>query len=556
MLFCSFTIAQTRYVRPEEIETVREERFISDIAPTDGNRFTEQGLTASRLISINEIYPDLLGNIDFKSSIISINPNYENNTISLDFDVNAYCINGGSADGNYLRLDTTNGPLTGQLEITRPAGQDSNALLLTNLGQSFSGFYAGFNTNDELQVKLKSNSGLLFEAMNEDGDTIMSINGGEDLQTTFHKIAEFNELIEMRVGVPIEVSGSIGDTIVAPRTDAINFNAVEELGFFINGASAGSFLSTGFDLNNNPIFGTTDNNAERFCVPDGNCWSSGQFLTESYLSGNYVTLGTEQTVTAAKSYDSLQTFSGGIRIPLSQYVLMGSTPDVYFGTDSGYEFAVFDAYGIKKMFFGAYDSEPVYFEDGIDSLGQATVSHIPNGTTSTTSSLVVNPASASANSALVWFGVNDSQKFRVDAEGDVFASDISADDISITGSFSTDNNCGVPFSTIHFERTQAATDSNWSIGNGTTTIGMPQCNDGTVVSWGGACEITGSELPLKLMISGTQFGYDLNLSVNSDLNMFSGENHAFNYGDRLGLQTGTESGTWSNCEGFINVVYG
>jgi len=48
----------------------------------------------------------------------------------------------------------------------------------------------------------------------------------------------------------------------------------------------------------------------------------------------------------------------------------------------------------------------------------ATLTGVPTGTTSTTSTLVVNPASATANACLIWAGVNGTYKFRVDEDGD------------------------------------------------------------------------------------------------------------------------------------------
>jgi len=51
------------------------------------------------------------------------------------------------------------------------------------------------------------------------------------------------------------------------------------------------------------------------------------------------------------------------------------------------------------------------------------ISKVPTGVTHTTSSLVVNPASATANADLLWLGVGDSAKFQVDEDGNVFANE-------------------------------------------------------------------------------------------------------------------------------------
>lgn len=54
-------------------------------------------------------------------------------------------------------------------------------------------------------------------------------------------------------------------------------------------------------------------------------------------------------------------------------------------------------------------------------LPSATFTGVPTGTTHTTSTLVVNPASATGNADLAWFGVNDVVKFWVDEDGDARA---------------------------------------------------------------------------------------------------------------------------------------
>ena len=48
-----------------------------------------------------------------------------------------------------------------------------------------------------------------------------------------------------------------------------------------------------------------------------------------------------------------------------------------------------------------------------------TLTGVPTGTTSTTSTLVLNPASATSNANLIWAGVNGLERFAVDEDGDV-----------------------------------------------------------------------------------------------------------------------------------------
>ena len=54
----------------------------------------------------------------------------------------------------------------------------------------------------------------------------------------------------------------------------------------------------------------------------------------------------------------------------------------------------------------------------------ATFTGVPTGTAPTTSTLVINPASATANADLLWAGVGDAAKFQVDEDGDVTAAAI------------------------------------------------------------------------------------------------------------------------------------
>lgn len=49
----------------------------------------------------------------------------------------------------------------------------------------------------------------------------------------------------------------------------------------------------------------------------------------------------------------------------------------------------------------------------------ATFTGVPTGATSTTSTLVVNPASATADADLIWAGINSVAKFHVDEDGDL-----------------------------------------------------------------------------------------------------------------------------------------
>lgn len=54
-----------------------------------------------------------------------------------------------------------------------------------------------------------------------------------------------------------------------------------------------------------------------------------------------------------------------------------------------------------------------------------TLTGVPTGTTATTSTLVVNPASATANADLLWLGIAGVAKFQVDEDGDTTASGVS-----------------------------------------------------------------------------------------------------------------------------------
>ncbi len=48
---------------------------------------------------------------------------------------------------------------------------------------------------------------------------------------------------------------------------------------------------------------------------------------------------------------------------------------------------------------------------------------VPTGTTPTTPTLVINPASATADATLLWLGVNDVARFLVDEDGDIAVPD-------------------------------------------------------------------------------------------------------------------------------------
>lgn len=61
----------------------------------------------------------------------------------------------------------------------------------------------------------------------------------------------------------------------------------------------------------------------------------------------------------------------------------------------------------------------VSFISSVTVEGNLTVNKIPTGTTATTSTLVVNPASATANADLIWAGVGNTYKFQVDEDGDI-----------------------------------------------------------------------------------------------------------------------------------------
>jgi len=62
---------------------------------------------------------------------------------------------------------------------------------------------------------------------------------------------------------------------------------------------------------------------------------------------------------------------------------------------------------------------PTTSGDAVTIDGLATFSVVPTGQSNTLATLVVDPANASANADLIWAGVNGSEKFAVDAEGDV-----------------------------------------------------------------------------------------------------------------------------------------
>ncbi len=56
----------------------------------------------------------------------------------------------------------------------------------------------------------------------------------------------------------------------------------------------------------------------------------------------------------------------------------------------------------------------------IDTRGVPVFAVPPTGTTHLTSSMVINPATATTNADLIWAGVGDAAKFQVDEDGDVF----------------------------------------------------------------------------------------------------------------------------------------
>lgn len=77
----------------------------------------------------------------------------------------------------------------------------------------------------------------------------------------------------------------------------------------------------------------------------------------------------------------------------------------------------------------ADDDHPQYLPvaGGRDMTGLLTVTKIPTGNTAATASVAINPASATANADLLWLGVNGSETFTVDEDGDVFGNNIEAD---------------------------------------------------------------------------------------------------------------------------------
>lgn len=64
-----------------------------------------------------------------------------------------------------------------------------------------------------------------------------------------------------------------------------------------------------------------------------------------------------------------------------------------------------------------------------------TLTGVPTGTTATTSTLVVNPPSASANADLAWMGIAGAAKWRVDEDGDVTQAGFLLSTGSVTLSF-------------------------------------------------------------------------------------------------------------------------
>ena len=119
-----------------------------------------------------------------------------------------------TANYTYLKLDSSNDPLTGSLEIS---SNQSKAFTINNSNSGFDFLSINFISPNTGQLVLRSASGTSLSVKQEDGDEIFVVGDGGDPQITLFKETEARNKITMVDKNKIEFSDS-QQYIHAPTT--------------------------------------------------------------------------------------------------------------------------------------------------------------------------------------------------------------------------------------------------------------------------------------------------------------------------------------------------
>jgi hypothetical protein len=142
---------------------------------------------------------------------------------------------------------------------------------------------------------------------------------------------------------------------------------------------------------------------------------------------------------------------------------------------------------------------------------------------------------------------------NVTIDKSVYADKFIGNNITVKNELLSDSYCGVPTGTVSFGRNAITSGVSWSLGNGELISGVGQGCAGTITTWTVNCDTTGTSLDVNLQVNGATIS-SMFAPTDSSTNITQ-VNYTFAKGDRIGVQGGTEVGTWAACGAMVYMRY-